>query len=115
MPAKAPISRASLTQRRAAAWGRAAVVAFLIFAISAATDYYFGNVHEEIFFRSSGRFVDCGSIFESNRLPIAVVNCDGASSGDLAGFVLMTILVIASGSIAVYGSIREYRGSWRRR
>lgn len=95
-------------------WGRAAVAGLVVFLVTSVTAYYFGSVHEELFDRSTGRIIDCGTIFAVNDLPIAVDNCDGAFSTDTLGFALMAALVLSSFSVMVYGSIREYRGSGRR-
>ena len=105
--------RLAIARRRSRLWGRVAIVGFFVTLIAGVTAYYFGTVHEE-FLLDSARTLDCGTIFAANDLPLAVANCSGVFSDDVAGFILMSLIIAASIAAMVVGTIGERRGAWRR-
>lgn len=114
VPALSSRSPGVRRRRRAALWGYVALGGFFLFLIVAVTGYYFGTVHEELFDSSSGRTLDCGTIFSVNGSALATVNCGGALDGDVIGFVLMASLAAIAVAAIVVGTIRERSANpWR--
>ena len=110
----ASTSRLAIARRRSRIWSRVAIVGFFVMLIAGVTAYYFGSVHELFPIAGTARFLDCGTIFAVNHSPAAQAECFDASSGDLIGFILMTVVIAASVAAIVAGTIGERRGSWRR-
>ena len=109
MQAQTP-SRLEIARRRSRLWGKVGVLGFVVLLIAAATGYYFANVHEELYFRGTGRIVDCGAIFDPNDSPLSVANCDGANRGDVIGLALMVLVAAIGLSAMVLGTLRERAG-----
>jgi len=95
-----------LDRHRATIWKGVGVGGFLLLCVAGVTAFYFGTVHEEILF-GSGRLLDCGSALSPNDSAVAQANCDGTTSGDLLGLVLMLLVAVAAIAMMVLATSRE--------
>ena len=96
-------------------WTGIGIGGFVLLTIAGLLAYYFGSVHEEFFSATTGRLLDCGTIFAANDTPLAVANCGGVSQGDAVGFILMVVAIAIALAAMILGFVKERSGPARRR
>ena len=96
-------------------WTGIGIGGFALLTVAGSLAYYFGTVHEELFSVTTGRLLDCGTMFAANDTPLAVANCGGVSQGDALGFVLMVISILIALAAMILGFVKERSAPARRR